>query len=162
MNSVCRGYQESTPNSLHKDNCRRNETIQLVDSYPQYPQSLLLLLLLRLFIFHTPKIKRRSQSYTYRTIMCSDERIFLTRSSYVSVGNGPPTAILSAVTADPFTGEGTIDDACSRNTTSISTSLARKSEGGIRSGCCRRRYSVIPRNTASLYISQNTRLLSTM
>jgi len=49
------------------------------------------------------------------------------------------TAIPSVATTTPFTEEGTIDDACSMKTISISASLARKSDEEIRSGCCRRR-----------------------
>ena len=39
-----------------------------------------------------------------------------------------PTAIPSVATTTPFTEEGTIDDACSMKTISISVSLARKSD----------------------------------
>jgi hypothetical protein len=46
MDSACRGYQESIPNSLHKDCPGRNHNTQLFNLYPQYPLLLLLLLLL--------------------------------------------------------------------------------------------------------------------
>ena len=72
-------------------------------------------------------------------MMCSEEKTFSIRSSYVIVGCESPPAIPSAVTATPFTEDGTIDDVCSMKTISISVSLARKSDEEIRSGCCRRR-----------------------
>ena len=47
MDSACRGYPESTPNSLHKDCVSKTYKIQLLYLHPQYPLNLLLLLLLR-------------------------------------------------------------------------------------------------------------------
>ena len=42
-----RGYSESIPKSLHTDRARENLMNQQLDRRPQYPQSLLLLLLRR-------------------------------------------------------------------------------------------------------------------
>jgi hypothetical protein len=77
--------------------------------------------------------------YTYTTMMWLDEKIFSTRTSYVIVGCESPTDIPSGATTTPFTDERDIDAACSIKTISISVSVDRKSDGEIRSGCCRRR-----------------------
>ena len=37
MDSACRSYPESIPNTLHKDDPARNRYTQLFNLYPQYP-----------------------------------------------------------------------------------------------------------------------------
>jgi hypothetical protein len=53
MDFACRGYPESIPNSLHKDNPLYNLEIHLLTLFPQYPPYLLLLLLLLLSFSYT-------------------------------------------------------------------------------------------------------------
>jgi len=81
---------------------------------------------------------------TYTTMMCSDEKIFSTKSSYVILECEDPPTIPSVVTTTPFTEEGTINAVCSTKTISISASIARKIAEEMSSGGCRRTYSVAP------------------
>lgn len=53
MDSACSAYPESTPNFFHMDTVLIHYTIQRIDLHPPYPPNLLLLLLLRRFIFQT-------------------------------------------------------------------------------------------------------------
>jgi hypothetical protein len=50
MDSACKGYPESIPNSLHKDSVLEDLEFQLLYLNPQYPLNLLLLRLRRLFL----------------------------------------------------------------------------------------------------------------
>ena len=53
MDSACKGYPESIPNSLHKDSVLSNLEFQPLYLNPQYPLNLLLL-----------RLRRRSLSNT--------------------------------------------------------------------------------------------------
>ena len=86
--------------------------------------------------------QEKSWSSTYTIMMCSDEKIFSIRSSYVIGGCENRTAVSLVATTVSFTEEGIFDDACSMKIISISVSLARKSDEETRAGSFLKRYSV--------------------